>query len=89
MFSVVLFGTAAECKDYEVSITVHRADDKEMRGKNVQRFVGEPLPIDMNPEEKRKNGLMVGPVNMRNIAMKDADGDSVFILTVNIEEQKQ
>ena len=57
-----LFGTAAECKDYEVSITVHRADDKEMKGKNVQRLVGEPLPIDMKQEDKRKNGLMVGPV---------------------------
>ena len=45
-----------------MSITVHRADDKEMKGKNVQRLVGEPLPIDMKPEDKRKNGLMVGPV---------------------------
>ena len=58
-----------------------------MKGKNVQRLVGEPMPIDMKPEEKRRNGLLVGPVHMKNIAMKDNDGDSVFNLTVNIEKQ--
>jgi len=87
VFSVELFGTAAECKNYEVSIAVHRVDDEEMNGKHSQRFVGEPLPIDMKPEEKRKNGLMVGPVQMRNI-VKDSCFNSTFKLTVNIEKKQ-
>ena len=34
VFSVELFGTAAECKDYEVCITtVHKGGDEEMKGK--------------------------------------------------------
>ena len=41
----------------------------------------------MNPDEKRRNGLTVGAVQIGNIAVKDSDGDSVYRLTVDIKKQ--
>ena len=70
--------------DYVGSITAHRADDEE---KHVQRFIGEPLAIDMNQMQKRQNVLIVGPMQMTNIAEKAFDGTSTFILSLDIDKQ--
>merc|ERR1712096_42560 len=72
VFSVQLLESAVECKDYEVTITAHKNDDKEMTG-NVQRLVGEPLPVDIGEEERKKNGLMVGYRMLEKITAKDGD----------------
>eukprot|EP00092_Neocalanus_flemingeri_P035303 GFUD01038412.1.p1 GENE.GFUD01038412.1~~GFUD01038412.1.p1 ORF type:complete len:352 (-),score=86.86 GFUD01038412.1:7-1062(-) len=68
VINVQLIGNDAECKDYEVSITVHRLDDDEMKGKYVQRFSGELLSIDMESEMKKQSGLIVSPQQMEKIS---------------------
>eukprot|EP00092_Neocalanus_flemingeri_P024991 GFUD01027103.1.p1 GENE.GFUD01027103.1~~GFUD01027103.1.p1 ORF type:complete len:410 (+),score=109.76 GFUD01027103.1:145-1374(+) len=86
VFSLVLFGTALECKDYEVSITVHRTDDKDMKG-NVQRFTGKPLPIDIEQEKRKKNGLLVGPDQMESLSVIDEKLKINFGITLDIKKQ--
>eukprot|EP00092_Neocalanus_flemingeri_P017369 GFUD01018786.1.p1 GENE.GFUD01018786.1~~GFUD01018786.1.p1 ORF type:complete len:451 (+),score=125.33 GFUD01018786.1:108-1460(+) len=86
VFSLVLFGTALECKDYEVSITVHRTDDKDMKG-NVQRFTGKPLPIDTEQERRKKNGLLVGPDQMESLSVIDEKLKINFGITLDIKKQ--
>jgi len=72
VFSVQLLGNADECKDYEVTITVHKNDDKERKG-NVQRLVWEPLPVDIVEDVRKKNGLIVGHMMLKKILLKDGD----------------
>eukprot|EP00092_Neocalanus_flemingeri_P108421 GFUD01139242.1.p1 GENE.GFUD01139242.1~~GFUD01139242.1.p1 ORF type:complete len:449 (+),score=135.71 GFUD01139242.1:126-1472(+) len=86
VFSLELFGTALECKDYEVSITVHRPTDVEMKGK-VQRFTGEPLPIDIEQEKRKKNGLLVGPDQMESLSVIDEKLKINFGITLDIKKQ--
>eukprot|EP00092_Neocalanus_flemingeri_P040020 GFUD01043589.1.p1 GENE.GFUD01043589.1~~GFUD01043589.1.p1 ORF type:complete len:452 (+),score=131.41 GFUD01043589.1:126-1481(+) len=86
IFSLELFGTALECKDYEVSITVHRTNDKEMKGK-VQRFTGKPLPIDTEQEKRKKNGLLVGPDQMESLSVIDEKLKINFGITLDIKKQ--
>eukprot|EP00092_Neocalanus_flemingeri_P040014 GFUD01043583.1.p1 GENE.GFUD01043583.1~~GFUD01043583.1.p1 ORF type:complete len:449 (+),score=123.52 GFUD01043583.1:83-1429(+) len=86
VFSLVLFGTALECKDYEVTITVHRTDDKDMKG-NVQRFTGKPLPIDIEQEKRKKNGLLVGPDQMESLSVIDEKLKINFGITLDIKKQ--
>jgi len=88
VFSILLFGSDLECQDFEVNITVHRDDEKDMKGKHVQRFTGEPLPIDMAQEMRKQNGLMVGSRQMGKIAMKNVDGSSMMVgITIDIKKQ--
>eukprot|EP00092_Neocalanus_flemingeri_P108424 GFUD01139245.1.p1 GENE.GFUD01139245.1~~GFUD01139245.1.p1 ORF type:complete len:458 (+),score=134.81 GFUD01139245.1:126-1499(+) len=88
VFSLELFGTALECKDYVVSITVHshRTDDKDMKG-NVQRFTGQPLPIKSEQEMRKKNGLMVGTNQMESLIVIDEKKDIRFGITLDIKKQ--
>jgi len=83
VYTVELFDTEEDAQDYEVSITAHKVDDDEMKGKHVQRFTGEPLAIDTKPHMKKRNGLIVGSVQMSNIA----DSDGFLQLTVDIKFQ--
>ena len=41
----------------------------------------------MNLDEKRRNGLTVGPVEMGNIAVKISDSKSTYGLTVDIKKK--
>eukprot|EP00092_Neocalanus_flemingeri_P108419 GFUD01139240.1.p1 GENE.GFUD01139240.1~~GFUD01139240.1.p1 ORF type:complete len:465 (+),score=132.21 GFUD01139240.1:126-1520(+) len=86
IFSLELFGTALECKDYEVSITVHRTNDKDMKG-SVQRFTGKPLPIDTEQERRKKNGLLVGPDQMESLSVIDEKLKINFGITLDIKKQ--
>eukprot|EP00092_Neocalanus_flemingeri_P040015 GFUD01043584.1.p1 GENE.GFUD01043584.1~~GFUD01043584.1.p1 ORF type:complete len:445 (-),score=133.25 GFUD01043584.1:46-1380(-) len=86
VFSLELFGTALECKDYEVSITVHRTNDKDMKG-SVQRFTGKPLPIDTEQERRKKNGLLVGPDQMESLSVIDEKLKINFGITLDIKKQ--
>eukprot|EP00092_Neocalanus_flemingeri_P040018 GFUD01043587.1.p1 GENE.GFUD01043587.1~~GFUD01043587.1.p1 ORF type:complete len:443 (-),score=131.47 GFUD01043587.1:190-1518(-) len=86
VFSLELFGTALECKDYVVSITVHRTNDEDMKGK-VQRFTGEPLPIDIEQVMRKKNGLMVGTNQMESLTVNDEKKDLRIGITLDIKKQ--
>eukprot|EP00092_Neocalanus_flemingeri_P016183 GFUD01017515.1.p1 GENE.GFUD01017515.1~~GFUD01017515.1.p1 ORF type:complete len:350 (-),score=101.90 GFUD01017515.1:29-994(-) len=86
VFNVQLIGNGAECKDYEVNIAVHSPGDDEMEGKNVQRFSGEPLAIDMEREMKKQSGLIVSTVQMEKISVKLNDGPIAFAMTIDIKK---
>jgi len=87
VYSVELLGPSEDCKDYEVSITAHKLGERELKGKHVQRFSGEPLAFDVEPEVKKKNGLIVGAIQMKNISMKKGvKGCEMFVLTVDIKK---
>ena len=83
VYTMELFGTEGDAKDYEVSITAHHVDDEDMKGKHVQRFTGEPIAIDTKPDMKKRDGLIVGSKQMSNIA----DKDGILQLTVDIKNK--
>jgi len=86
IFSVQLLGNADKCRDYEVTIAVHRRDDREMKGKYVQRLVWEPFPVDLGEEERKMNGgLMLGFKMLEKVAMKDGDKWK-FSVTVDLKK---
>ena len=88
IFSLRLLGTAGECTEYEASISAHRKDDAKMSGEHVQKFCGEPLAIDMGREMVRDNeGLVVGPLEMKNISTPVNDGRTIFGLTIDIKKK--
>ena len=64
---IQLVGGPEECKEYEVTIAVHRPLDVEIEGKHVMKFTGEPLPIEIEQEMRRHNGLVVGSLQMEKI----------------------
>ena len=85
VFSVQLLGSDAEAKDYEATITVHRADDLKTKGKLVHRLIWEPLPVDIEQEERKKNGLMVSFRMLEQIMVKNGDRWSIAV-TVNFNK---
>merc|ERR1719186_2049595 len=85
VFSVQLLESGIESKDYEVTISVHRTDDKAMEGKHVQRLVQEPFAVDIEEEERKKNGLMVGYRMIEKITVKEGDWWK-FSVTVDLNE---
>jgi len=85
VFSVQLLENAEKCKDYEVMIAVHRTDDKDMKGKYVQRLVWEPFPVDLGEEERKMNGLMVGFKMLEKIVVKEGDKWK-FSITVDFKK---
>ena len=64
---IQLVGGSEECKEYEVTIAVHRPLDVEIEGKHVKKFTGEPLPIEIDQDMRRHNGLVVGSLQMEKI----------------------
>ena len=84
VFSVQLLESGVDCKDYEATITVHSWLDKAMEGKHVLRLVQEPFPVDIEEEERKKNGLMVGYKMMEKITENDGD-QMKFNVTVNLK----
>eukprot|EP00092_Neocalanus_flemingeri_P035307 GFUD01038416.1.p1 GENE.GFUD01038416.1~~GFUD01038416.1.p1 ORF type:complete len:438 (+),score=134.65 GFUD01038416.1:55-1368(+) len=89
VFNIQLLDSAVKCEDYEVNIAVHRPEDAEMKGKHVKKFSGEPLPIDMEQEKKKQNGLIVGPMQMKKVSVKIEDEDGLkfkFGLTFYIKK---
>ena len=67
MVTLQLFGNTSECQDYRVSIGLGDSDDKEMDRDHVQIFKGEPLSIDLEPQSRKMNGLMVGTMQLEKI----------------------
>jgi len=87
VFSVQLLESGVECTDYEATITVYRADDLKTEGKHVHRLVLEPLPVDIEEEERKKNGLMVSFRMLEKITMKDEDGEK-WSIAVRVDFNK-
>jgi len=85
VFSFQLLDNADKCKDFEVTIAVHRIDDQEMKGKYVQRLVWEPFPVDLSEEERKMNGLMVGFKMLEKIAVEEGDNWK-FSITVDLKK---
>ena len=81
VFYIQLCGGQEECKEYEVNIAVHRPHDVEIEGKHVKKFAGEPLPIDMDQEMRRHNGLVVGSLQMEKIEV-----DREMGITFNVKK---
>ena len=45
MFSVQNLGNPLECKDYVVSLVVHRSDEEDLKGAHMLKLSGEPFPF--------------------------------------------
>jgi len=79
VLSLQLLGAAKECKEYEVTLAVHKIDDEEMEGKHVQKFTGEPLPIETDQKARRHNGLLVGAMQLEKIEVDKKIGVTLDI----------
>lgn len=66
LFSIQHFGDEEDCKKFKVEIKVHQTGDKE---DYVQKFVGEPLAMDITEHQRKKNGLVVGDILMKKISV--------------------
>jgi len=79
VLSLSLLGAAEECREYEVMLAVHRTDDEDMKGKHVQKFTGEPLPIETNQKARRHYGLLVGTMQLEKIEVDGKIGITLDI----------
>jgi hypothetical protein len=84
MFSVQHLGNALECKDYVVSLVVHRSDEEDLKGAHMIKLSGEPFPIDMDPTTRNANGLIVGSLLMEKLVSKDNNGVGRVGITIDI-----
>ena len=76
-------GVKEDCKKFKVEITVHRSGEQE--NDFFKKFVGEPLPIDITEDKRKKNGFVVGNMQMENIATVE-DGKWKFSVAFNIKQ---
>jgi len=73
VFSVQLFGDVEQCKKFTVEVAVYRLGDE--KNNYVQKLTSEPLPIDIDQEIRKQNGLTIGSIHMEKIARKQKNGD--------------
>jgi len=66
VFSIQHFGDEEDCKKFKVEIKVHKTGDKE---NYIQKFVGEPLAMDITEHQRKKNGLVIGNILMKKISI--------------------
>jgi len=84
VFYVQLLGNAIECKEYVVNLAVHKINEGDLNGNHIQKFSGEPLPVDMNRDLKNENGLSVGCLQMEKLVAKGEDDLDKIGITVDI-----
>ena len=59
-----------------------------MNGEYVQRFIGEPLSIDMSQELRKQNGLIIGSIQMEKIAVKKkTEAEFLFTITTSVKKK--
>ena len=86
VLAVQLLGDPDACKDYKVMLAVHRNDYVKMEGKHAWRMFSEPLSVDMEEPERKKNGLMIGYNMLDKVMVMEAD---IWCYDVTLDLNKQ
>ena len=85
VFNIIYLGDKSECDDLTVEITMTKHCEENSLGKrrNSMKVVGQPLPVELAENERKKNGLIVGITQLEKIA-EDVDYGYTFDVTYNI-----
>jgi len=84
--SIQLLGNNVECEKFAVELSVHSVDDEAITGSYVQKLSCKPLPVDLEQELKKVDGLMIGSRQIEKIAGERVNGHFPISITLTISK---